>query len=219
MGFNDAPMGTALAGTAAGMQFRLVTGDFDFDGDVDCDDRAMIELASAESWTLDDTSDDFVRDFNTDNKSDDVTYTGYARQAEVFNATLAMMRMDLSDGSTGEWDSGQVIENGLVVAWGGAVTADDLAAFDALLGGPDANMDGVPDECQASARFCADVNDDGMITPADFTAWLAIFSSLGTATPDQIERADVNDDGMVTPADFTAWLNFFSQGMNGPACP
>jgi len=51
----------------------------------------------------------------------------------------------------------------------------------------------------------ADVNGDGMLSPADFTAWIAAFNS-GAAGCDQ------NADGMCTPADFTAWIANFNAG-------
>ena len=211
-GFNDAEPGTSLDGTPIGVQDRFVPGDFDFDGDVDCDDRSMIELAVTEGWTLDDLAHDFIRDFDTDDTSDDVLYTGYARQVEVFNATLAMLRMDLTDGSTGEWSSGQVIQGGFVVAWGGAVTQSDLAAFDAVLGLPDTNSNGVPDACE-SGRLCADVNMDGIVSPTDFSAWIGSFNANHIVTCDQ------NGDNACTPTDFSAWIGNYNQGANGPVCP
>ncbi|MFI4870351.1 MAG: hypothetical protein ACIARQ_00935 [Phycisphaerales bacterium JB061] len=210
--FNDAPLGTPLAATAIAQQDRYVTGDFDFDGDVDCDDRDLIATAAAESWTLDDLRDDLIRDFNTDDPSDDVTYTGFARQAEVFNATLAMIRMDLTDGSTGEWTSGQVIQGGQIVAWGGSVTTADLAAFDTLLDLPDNNGNGIPDACE-TGRLCADVNNDGMVSPADFSAWVAAFNV------NNAQLCDQNNDDLCTPADFSSWASNFNQGQTGPICP
>ncbi len=64
----------------------------------------------------------------------------------------------------------------------------------------------------ADDRPCADQNGDGLITPADFTAWIANFNQN---SPD----ADVNRDGSVTPADFTAWINAFNNGIaSGPSC-
>ncbi len=44
-----------------------------------------------------------------------------------------------------------------------------------------------------------DQNNDGIVTPADFTAWVANFNAMNPT-------ADVNQDGFVTPADFTAWI-------------
>lgn len=51
----------------------------------------------------------------------------------------------------------------------------------------------------------ADVNVDGVATPADFTAWIAAFNA-------QSHRADQNADEMVTPADFTAWIANYNTG-------
>ena len=56
----------------------------------------------------------------------------------------------------------------------------------------------------------ADVNDDGVASPADFTAWLSCFNDPGSAP--FCDRADVNADGTIDPADFTAWLAAFNAG-------
>jgi len=45
----------------------------------------------------------------------------------------------------------------------------------------------------------ADVNGDGAVTPADFTAWIAAYNGGDI-------KADQNCDGVLTPADFTAWI-------------
>ncbi|MEO1583575.1 MAG: spondin domain-containing protein [Planctomycetota bacterium] len=55
------------------------------------------------------------------------------------------------------------------------------------------------DECTA------DVNGDGLLTPADFTSWIAAFNASDPA-------ADQNADSLVTPADFTAWVLNFNAG-------
>ena len=60
-------------------------------------------------------------------------------------------------------------------------------------------------------RLCADQNADGVITPADFTAWISNYNSNNPI-------ADVNQDGSVTPADFTAWISAFNMGETGPGC-
>jgi len=54
----------------------------------------------------------------------------------------------------------------------------------------------------------ADVNGDGVATPADFTAWLGCFNDAGSQS--YCGRADVNGDGTLDPADFTAWLAAFN---------
>ena len=56
----------------------------------------------------------------------------------------------------------------------------------------------------------ADVNGDGVATPADFTAWLGCFNDPGSAP--FCDNADVNGSGAIDPADFTAWLAAFNAG-------
>ncbi len=51
----------------------------------------------------------------------------------------------------------------------------------------------------------ADVNGDGMLSPADFTAWIAAFNA-------QSPQCDQNGDGSCTPADFTAWIANYNAG-------
>jgi len=148
---NDTPDKTSLVGTALETQFRWVEGDFDFDADVDCDDAAMIESMLGAS--LDDTAM-FVRDFNTDETEDDVMYEGWARQLDGFNSLLAMIRMDLEDGTTGEWDSGVT------------VTQADIDAHAALLG---ATCAGNP----------ADLDASGTVGSGDLAILLAAWGAPG----------------------------------------
>ncbi|MEO1583373.1 MAG: GC-type dockerin domain-anchored protein [Planctomycetota bacterium] len=63
------------------------------------------------------------------------------------------------------------------------------------------------DEIVVRTRCRADVNLDGLLSPADFTAWIAAFN-----TRDSV--ADQNLDGLVSPADFSSWI----QNFNTP-CP
>ena len=56
-----------------------------------------------------------------------------------------------------------------------------------------------PSECPA------DTNGDGMLTPADFSAWVAAFN---TNAPE----CDQNNDGLCTPADFSAWVTNYNAG-------
>ncbi len=65
-------------------------------------------------------------------------------------------------------------------------------------------------DCSA-ARLCADQNNDGLVTPTDFSAWIGNYNANSLI-------ADVNQDGMVTPTDFSAWVGAFNQGANGPTC-
>ena len=51
----------------------------------------------------------------------------------------------------------------------------------------------------------ADTNGDGILSPADFTAWIAAFNAMSAA-------CDQNGDNLCTPADFTAWIANFNAG-------
>ena len=51
----------------------------------------------------------------------------------------------------------------------------------------------------------ADVNGDGMLSPADFSAWVGAFNTGNPA-------ADQNGDGHITPADFSAWVANYNAG-------
>ena len=56
-----------------------------------------------------------------------------------------------------------------------------------------------------ATECAADTNNDGSLSPADFTAWIAAFNAGGPA-------CDQNGDGSCTPADFTAWIANFNAG-------
>ncbi|MEL6499361.1 MAG: choice-of-anchor tandem repeat NxxGxxAF-containing protein [Planctomycetota bacterium] len=51
----------------------------------------------------------------------------------------------------------------------------------------------------------ADVNADGLLSPADFNAWVLAFNS-------QADGCDQNNDGACNPADFNAWILNFNAG-------
>lgn len=51
----------------------------------------------------------------------------------------------------------------------------------------------------------ADTNNDGILSPADFSAWVAAFNAQATA-------CDQNGDGACTPSDFSAWVANFNAG-------
>ncbi len=57
----------------------------------------------------------------------------------------------------------------------------------------------------APSNCLADVNGDGSVTPADFTAWVNAFNN-------NAPECDQNGDSACTPADFTAWVNNFNAG-------
>lgn len=51
----------------------------------------------------------------------------------------------------------------------------------------------------------ADVNQDGVLTPADFSSWIAAFVLLGPG-------CDQNGDGECTAADFSSWVANYNLG-------
>ena len=51
----------------------------------------------------------------------------------------------------------------------------------------------------------ADTNEDGILSPTDFTAWVAAFNA-------SCGNCDQNNDGQCTPTDFTAWIANFNAG-------
>ena len=53
----------------------------------------------------------------------------------------------------------------------------------------------------------ADADGDGILSPADFTAWVAAFNAQSAA-------CDQNSDGSCSPADFTAWVANYNAGCN-----
>ena len=55
------------------------------------------------------------------------------------------------------------------------------------------------------AACLADVNGDGVLSPADFSAWVSAFNARDM-------RADQNGDGLLTPADFSAWVANYNAG-------
>ena len=51
----------------------------------------------------------------------------------------------------------------------------------------------------------ADTNADGVLSPADFSAWVAAFNATAP-------ECDQNGDGLCTPADFSAWVANYNAG-------
>lgn len=79
----------------------------------------------------------------------------------------------------------------------------DVATYVAI---EDAVWEIISNDPRTGVKPClGDTNRDGMISPTDFTAWLAAYAAQRTV-------ADQNRDGMVSPTDFTAWLAAYSAG-------
>lgn len=68
----------------------------------------------------------------------------------------------------------------------------------------DSDGDTIPDTCEPAVCL-PDVNGDGMVTPADFSAWVAAFNAMAP-------ECDQNGDGSCTPADFSAWVANYNAG-------
>ena len=54
-------------------------------------------------------------------------------------------------------------------------------------------------------RCPADTNDDGLVNPSDFFAWIDAFNTNNPI-------ADQNGDGVVSPSDFFAWVDNYNAG-------
>ena len=51
----------------------------------------------------------------------------------------------------------------------------------------------------------ADINGDGELSGADFSAWVIAFNTNSS-------QCDQNHDGLCTPADFSAWVSNYNMG-------
>jgi hypothetical protein len=58
-------------------------------------------------------------------------------------------------------------------------------------------------------RCLPDVNNDGRLTPSDFTAWIIAYNRNDLV-------ADMNLDGLVRPNDFNEWLRLYNLGCDFP---
>ena len=70
---------------------------------------------------------------------------------------------------------------------------------------PSANTIVGPGVVTETGTCLPDVNHDGMVTPADFSAWVAAFNAIAP-------ECDQNGDGSCTPADFSAWVANYNAG-------
>ncbi|MEL7482881.1 MAG: GC-type dockerin domain-anchored protein [Planctomycetota bacterium] len=87
-----------------------------------------------------------------------------------------------------------------------------IGEFDRVsVGGVTSGLSPIPqvdylDQSVDVTLFClADVNRDGSVNPADFTAWVRSFN-------DRDPLADQNLDGGIDPSDFNAWVTNFNSG-------
>ncbi|MDX2119204.1 MAG: GC-type dockerin domain-anchored protein [Planctomycetota bacterium] len=150
-------------------QFRFVNGDVNFDGVVNCADVAL--ATSYLGATLDDTETK-TNNQNTVDTADDVTYTGWKWEGRAFNSVFATLNM---------------------VNDGGAVTAADVAAIEALVSG------GCAPACPA------DFNNDGFLDFTDFDDFVGAFEA-------GLSSSDFNGDGFLDFTDFDAFVAAFETG-------
>ncbi|MCA9272910.1 MAG: FG-GAP repeat protein [Phycisphaerales bacterium] len=93
--------------------------------------------------------------------------------------------------------------SGFPVSSGGDINGDGMD--DLLVGAYRAGKNYVIFGRQA--QCLPDTNGDGMLSPADFSAWVAAFNAMSDA-------CDQNGDGLCTPADFSAWVANYNAGCN-----
>ena len=138
----------------------------------------------------------------------------------------------LSDNPVPAADSGTTLDTWIPVsssatAPAGTATAEIVLVYSQAGPSSDVNGDGMVGagdepvgivrwddaklEIGAPARLCADVNENGVVEPGDFGAWVAAFNAGDL-------RADANQSGVVEPGDFGAWVNAFNLGAAGPTC-
>jgi len=91
---------------------------------------------------------------------------------------------------------------------GNARFADDTGTPDTGTGGDYiVDMGAIERPGDTPSACTADVNGDGVLSPADFTAWIAAFNADAAG-------CDQNGDTLCTPADFTAWISNYNAGCN-----
>lgn len=90
-----------------------------------------------------------------------------------------------------------------IYLYGQQVGVADISVFDQEWGNIDA-LEICAEIVQCDPCVLADTNHDGVVTPADFTAWINAFNN-------NAPECDQNCDGACTPADFTAWIANYNQ--------
>jgi len=201
-------------------------------GPGDYGDQVVIEDANLLALDFSDVSPDNVLSFGGSFVPGDNLTINLMSQVFISpNTAVDYFAVDLFYYENGPWGGIEVIVEG--TNRGSAVVSDSFVISD--LGGRDsvthtrvelsgASFDTVriysknPDGSEsvfatvmdnmtfdAPSNCLADVNGDGAVTPADFTAWVAAFNA-------QSAGCDQNGDGSCTPADFTAWVANFNAG-------
>ncbi|MCB9835964.1 MAG: hypothetical protein H6808_04490 [Phycisphaera sp.] len=90
---------------------------------------------------------------------------------------------------------------------GNARFADDTGTPDTGIGDSYIVDMGAIERPGETNECLADTNGDGVVSPADFSAWVAAFNA-------QAPECDQNGDSVCSPADFSAWVSNFNAGCN-----
>ncbi|MEO0632468.1 MAG: GC-type dockerin domain-anchored protein, partial [Planctomycetota bacterium] len=86
----------------------------------------------------------------------------------------------------------------------------DVTDFSGLVACPDPTAWAVTIQGEGGATGpCADTNENGVVDPGDFNAWVIAFNA-------QSPLCDQNGDGLCDPSDFNAWVINFN---SGAPCP
>ena len=121
----------------------------------------------------------------------------------LFAAGVSLITMDLANPAhpvvSGWYDPSNVRSNR--TSWMDVATSNGLAYINA--GGGGLQVVDVSGPC--SVLCLPDTNNDGTLSPADFSAWVAAFN---TSAPE----CDQNDDSVCSPADFSAWVANYNAG-------
>lgn len=178
-------------------------GDNDIDNGTTSLVSNQIDLSNTESATI-----SYARWFSND--------TGGAPNTDVFevfvsdddgqNYALVETVGPAGDGTSGGW-----IETQFNVADFVDLTSTIRVKFVASDLGAGSIVEAGIDDVRIFGVSCtvdvclADTNGDGLVNPADFTAWINAFNN-------QLPECDQNGDNACTPADFTAWIDNFNAG-------
>ncbi len=88
---------------------------------------------------------------------------------------------------------------------GNARFADDTGTPDTGMGDSYIVDMGAIERPGETNECLADTNGDGVVSPADFSAWVSAFNT-------QAAGCDQNGDGVCSPADFSAWVSNYNAG-------
>ncbi len=111
------------------------------------------------------------------------------------------IRLSTDDGATFAYDLGTHPNTGVASVTLPSATASDARVIVESVG----NVFFALSRPFSLEGCIADVNGDGVLTPADFSAWIAAFNTQSPA-------CDQNADTLCTPADFTAWVANYNAG-------